>query len=412
MNGKRTGRRSALRGLSSAAAALAFARLSRGATRRWGPISPEMAAGAGFVAGVGLELPAAVVPLGVAGGVVGWAHISGDASHTVGIVAGAGLGVAVALGSRRLWPVAPRGGADLRTVRTASLRDPIATGSGVAVLVNPSSGPGSDRDPVEELRNGLPDATVVELGEGDDLVAALEKLAAGAAALGVAGGDGSLNAGAGVAHEHDLPLLAVPSGTLNHFARDLGVESVAEAVEAVREGQVAAVDLACIDGRPFLNTASFGSYVELVDARERLEERIGKWPALVVALVGVLRRGEPLEVELDGRRRLIWMAFIGNCRYHPSGFAPSWRARLDDGDLDIRVVEAGEPWSRTRLVLAVLTGRLGRCRVYEQRWAPELRVRSLNGALRLARDGETFDGPAEFLVTKYDRPLTVYAPPG
>ena len=370
-----------------------------------------MAAAAGFVAGVGLELPAAAVPLGVAGGVVGWAQISDDASHPVGIVAGAGLGVAIAFGSRRLWPVAPRGGADLRTVRTAGRRDPIVTGAGVAVLVNSGSGSGSDRDPAEELRKGLPEATVVDLGEGEDLVVALETLAAGAEALGVAGGDGSLNAGAGVAHEHDLPLLAVPIGTLNHFARDLGLESVAEAVKAVRHGQVVAVDLACIDGRPFLNTASFGSYVDLVDARERLEERIGKWPAMVLALVGVLRRGEPLDVELDGRRRRIWMIFIGNCRYHPSGFAPSWRARLDDGELDIRVVEAGEPWSRTRLVLAVLTGRLGRCRVYEQRCARELRVRSLAGPLRLARDGETFDGPAEFVVTKYDRPLAVYGPP-
>jgi undecaprenyl-diphosphatase len=104
------------------------------------------------------------------------------------------------------------------------------------------------------------------------------------------------------------------------------------------------------------------------------------------------------------------MIFIGNCRYHPSGFAPAWRERLDDGQLDIRIVDASAPLARLRLVTSVLTGRLGRSRIYEQRLAPQLKVRSLEGPLRLARDGETFDGPEEFVVEKLGRPLTVYAP--
>jgi undecaprenyl-diphosphatase len=63
-----------------------------------------------------------------------------------------------------------------------------------------------------------------------------------------------------------------------------------------------------------------------------------------------------------------------------------------------------------RLVAAVLTGRLGRCRVYEQRLAARLEVRTLGAPLRLARDGETFDGPDHFVVEKLDRGLTVVSP--
>ncbi len=280
----------------------------------------------------------------------------------------------------------------------------------MAVVVNSGAGSALGADPVHALREALPEAQVVGYEGDGDLLALLESAAEAASILGVAGGDGSLNAGAGVAHRHGLRLMVVPAGTLNHFCRDLGVESMADAVKALEQGEIGAVDLACIDGRPFLNTASFGSYVELVDARERLENRIGKWPAMMVALVGVLHRGVPIEVELDGKRRRIWMAFVGNCRYHPSGFAPSWRARLDDGQLDIRVVDADEPWARGRLILALITGRLGRCRVYEQRCAPELRVRSLGGPMRLALDGETFSGGEAFVVSKFDRRLEVYAP--
>ena len=108
-------------------------------------------------------------------------------------------------------------------------------------------------------------------------------------AIGVAGGDGSINAAAAIAAETGKPLFVVPGGTLNHFAYALGLESIADAARAVRDGRAVSVDRAVIDGHTFVNTASIGSYVDLVDAREKLEDRIGKWPAVVVALVRVLR---------------------------------------------------------------------------------------------------------------------------
>lgn len=137
---------------------------------------------------------------------------------------------------------------------------------------------------------------------------------------------------------------------------------------------------------------------------------IGKWPAMIIALVGVLRRSSPTEVEIDGRTRRLWMIFVGNCTYHPHGFAPSWRTRLDDGRLDVRMIDASMPGGRLRLVAAVLTGRLGRCRAYEQIQVRELRIRRLDHDRRLARDGKTFDGSAEFTITKCPEPLLVYAP--
>jgi len=54
---------------------------------------------------------------------------------------------------------------------------------------------------------------------------------------------------------------------------------------------------------------------------------------------------------------------------------------------------------------------LARCAAYEQRFVKELHVRSLESGLRLARDGETFDGSREFVVGKREKPLRVYVPP-
>jgi diacylglycerol kinase family enzyme len=307
------------------------------------------------------------------------------------------------------WRRAHRPPAEVRESRTVALpANP--TGRGVVVAVNPHAG-SNDDGTADAVRTALPEAEVVELDDPADLEDVLAAAAQreGVTAIGAAGGDGTLNRAAAVAHAHQVPLLAIPGGTLNHFARDLGLREEGDALVAVAQGTAVEVDLAHIDGRTFLNTASFGSYAELVDAREALEGRLGKWTALAVAAIKVLRHGSPIEVDLDGQPHLIWMIFIGNCRYQPDGFAPSHRARLDDGQLDLRIIDAGHPWSRTRLVLGLVTGRLGESPVYRQWAARQMLVRSGDGPLRLAADGETFDGGQEVCVEKVGDRLTVYA---
>jgi undecaprenyl-diphosphatase len=279
----------------------------------------------------------------------------------------------------------------------------------VRIVVNPSSGPAWTTAPTDALREGLPGAEIHELEPEDDLEEVLSR--GDPIAIGAAGGDGTLGAVAVIAADRDVPFVAVPSGTLNHLARDLGLDSVDDAVRAVRAGTATRMDLGIAGDRCFVNTLTFGGYAQVVDARERIEHRVGKWPALLVALVREMPRMEPLHVELDGHRMRVWLAWIGNCKYDPSGFGPSWREQLDDGLLDVRLVHGARRFSRTRFVLDVLTGRLGSCPVYEERSAPSLTIRSLDGPLRLAADGETYDGPTELTISKRPRALQVVVPP-
>jgi diacylglycerol kinase family enzyme len=406
----RSRRRAVLRAALGAGAGWA---VMRGTGRRR---AAGMAALAGAAAGaVQEDGPAAVVPA------LGLVAVARRRSLPPVTLAGAVVvGAGAALATRAIWPVAPDEPAQVQAPRRLAL-DPAPGGEGLTVVVNPSAGSAAGGDLVEELARVLPAARLVALDDPGELVTTLERAASepGTRGLGVAGGDGSINAAAGVATAHGLPLAVVPGGTLNHLARDLGVSTVDDVAAAVRAGSAIEVDLPAIDGRRFVNTASFGSYAELVDAREALEERLGKWPAMLVALVRVLRRGEPVEVELDGRRRQLWMIFVGNCRYRPGGFAPTWRERLDDGELDVRLVDAGHPWCRTRLVLALLTGQLGRSAVYDRWRTTALVARSCDEPLRLACDGETFDASgSEVVIAKDGTRVAVFAagavsaPPG
>ena len=387
--GGRFERRAAMRGLLAATLAA--------------PGGPT-ASMAAMTTGAALESPAAAIPFAAA-----TALAAVRRRQPLDLVVAA-LATGGALATRKFWPIAPKEAAQLAPVFTHVDQRPSEDGDGIVLIANANAGPALSGNPAAEVKEELPAAEIVEVDSPEEFAEALRDAGRRAVAIGVAGGDGTLNAGAAVAVAADKPLMVIPAGTLNHLARDLGLIGVADAVHAVKHGQTVCMDVGLIDGKTFLNTASFGDYVTLVDARERLESKIGKWPAAIVALVRVLRRAEPVEVELDGTRRRLWMIFIGNCRYHPSGFTPSWRERLDDGLLDIRVVDAAQPYSRTRLVAAIITGRLGRSRVYDQWRAERLEVKSLQGPLRLARDGETFDGSAEFSVEKQPQALAVFVP--
>jgi undecaprenyl-diphosphatase len=309
---------------------------------------------------------------------------------------------------------------DVPTARPRRIPDPDARpapdGAGVRLAVNPHSGPAWRGNPIEHLRHSLPAADVRELGPDDDLVAVLsDGVDDDVVAVGAAGGDGTLSAAATVALAHGRVLVAVPSGTFNHLARDLGLDEPDDAVAAVRAGTVTHMDIGVVDAdgerRTFLNTLSFGGYTAVVDARERLQPRLGKWLALAVALATELPRMTPLDLELDGRRRPVWLGWIGNGRYAPDGFGPSWREELDDGVLDVRLVLGDRRGARMRLLADVLAGRLLRSPVYREERVASLSIVSHDGPLRLAVDGETFDGADHVDVTKLRRALAVAVPP-
>jgi undecaprenyl-diphosphatase len=288
-----------------------------------------------------------------------------------------------------------------------SSRPPAPDGSGARIVVNPTAGPAWSSSAVDELRAELPAADIVELGDGDDLETLLRDPAYDV--IGAAGGDGTLAAAAAIAADREVPLLAVPGGTLNHLARDLGLASAADAIEGLREGGIACVDLGAAGDRTFVNTITFGGYRAVVDTRERLEGAIGKWPALVAALVWELPRMEPCRVELDGAPVEVWLAWIGNGAYEPPGLAPAWREHLDDGLLDVRLLHGGR-LARVRFVVAALLGRLTSLGVYSERRVASLHVRSRSGPLPRGADGEPFDGPEEITIEKRPRALQVILP--
>jgi diacylglycerol kinase family enzyme len=148
------------------------------------------------------------------------------------------------------------------------------------LIMNPRSGDGkvAKFDLKRKAEDLGADVFLID-GPGPVDVEAVAELAVadGADLLGVAGGDGTQALVAGVAAEHGLPFVVITAGTRNHFALDLGLDRAdpAACLAALTDGVDLQVDLGTIDGRTFVNNASFGAYAEIVQTPQYRGDKLG-----------------------------------------------------------------------------------------------------------------------------------------
>jgi diacylglycerol kinase family enzyme/membrane-associated phospholipid phosphatase len=385
--------------------------------------SGHSASAAAFATAVALESPRLGLVVGPLAAAVAYSRVHVGVHWASDVVVGAAVGTGLASLTQRWWPVRRSDEARARPMDTVPV---LSDGEGLVLISNQRSWD-PEYDPATELSAALPKA-VVHSAEPDrdldeQLDTTLREHNGWVRAIGVAGGDGTVAAAAAVAGRWKLPLVVVPTGTLNHFARDVGVYDLQEAVDASGAGEAVAVDLALVELHPgrgadpesedvarlhcFLNTASLGSYPDLVRLREQWQPRWGKWPAFAAALITVLRKAEPVSIKIDDKWRKVWFLFVGNGPYHPKGMVPAWRPTLDSGQLDVRLLRADVRFSRTRAVACLLLGAFGHSRVYQEWETPELDVELAVPGM-LATDGEVIGTAGRYTFRVAPDPIAVY----
>ena len=272
----------------------------------------------------------------------------------------------------------------------------------VEVILNASAGAGdceSARELLEKIFNETGARACVRLARGGDEIAALARRAArddNCRAVWAGGGDGTVSTVAAALVNTDKALGVLPLGTLNHFAKDLGLpQDLEEAARALLAGRTARVDAAEVNGRVFINNSGLGLYPSIVRERELRQERhgLGKWAALAWATLSVLHRYPYLTAKLsaDGRtlsRRTPFL-FVGNNEYELDAFRIGARSRLDAGRLCVHLTrrDAGR-LGLVRLALRALTGRLREDRDFESLTTDELTIETHQRHARVSLDGE------------------------
>lgn len=139
---------------------------------------------------------------------------------------------------------------------------------------------------------------------GKDLIGELKRAAQDTELLLAGGGDGTISAAAAIAYARRIPLAVLPAGTMNLFARSLGIPLDLEAaLNALAGGELGDVDIATANGRPFIHQFSIGIHPKLVKLREQLtyRSRVGKMMASTRAAFGAVVRPPNFWAEVTTR---------------------------------------------------------------------------------------------------------------
>jgi diacylglycerol kinase family enzyme len=292
----------------------------------------------------------------------------------------------------------------------------------IAAVVNAGAGSGNGetlRDAIIELGENYGLAVNVDLVVGPDIAAAarraVEAVQAGAAdVVAAGGGDGTIRSVAEAVADTGIPLAILPLGTLNHFARDLGIPlDINQAMAAIAAGEVRAVDVGEVNGRLFINNSSIGIYPYLVTERDRRRRTgLSKWAAMALAVLRLTRRfpRRRLRLSAGGIDRPYRTAclFVGNNEYDMN-FLSLGRRKLDGGRLHLYVSKPLTPlaflWFAIRAGLGLRLPELDRLEVE----AAEIATRT--SRLPVALDGEVEMMAPPLRYRARPAALTVIVPP-
>jgi diacylglycerol kinase family enzyme len=202
------------------------------------------------------------------------------------------------------------------------------------------------------------DARIVE---GKELIDALRRAAGEAEVLLAGGGDGTISAAAGIAFKQKVPLAVLPAGTMNLFARSLQLPMNLEAaLEAIAGGEIAKLDIATANGRPFVHQFSVGIHAKLVKMREQLtyKSRVGKMMASTRAFVSALSNAPNFHADVLTPKGVERRATAGiSVSNNPLDGALAVAERLDRGVLGIYIIAPLTPWVVARLAIGAVRGK-------------------------------------------------------
>lgn len=270
----------------------------------------------------------------------------------------------------------------------------------IPVVINAASGDGHTTEWADTLTKkfracGL-EARITLAKSGDEITDAVQRaVAAGAPIVVAGGGDGTINAVASILVGTDSMLGVLPLGTLNHFAKDLGIPlELDEAIRHIAAGHAISVDAGEVNGRVFLNNSSLGLYPDIVREREKQQRRLGrgKWLAFCWACMMALHRFPFLNVRLsiEGEQhvRRTAFVFIGNNEYLMEGFNIGARECLDTGLLSLYVSHHTGRLGLLRLALSALFGRIRQAKDFDVVSTGEILIETRHKQMRVATDGE------------------------
>jgi diacylglycerol kinase family enzyme len=287
------------------------------------------------------------------------------------------------------------------------------------VVLNERAGTLIDRDPREvkaELQGhfgGRGRTVEVILAHGSHIRRAIDHAAASDHdTIIVGGGDGSASYAAQRLSGSGKALGVLPLGTVNLLARDLGMPTdLSEALHALEVANPTRIDVGLLNGRVFHTLSGVGFFSQMARAREETRDLPGKLLRLAAAAARAFQRTGrfTLDIAIDGRARQIDSVAVlvtVNCF---SG--EEWRrAKLDDGTLEVHILEDAGALARLKAGADLLTGAWRENPDIQSFRARRIAIGGARRRAWVATDGELVRERTPLVYELRPRELTVLVP--
>lgn len=281
------------------------------------------------------------------------------------------------------------------------------------VVINPIAGPGRTRtigacvDLAKSVltAGGYDTEVLTTRGPTDAFEFSTDAAKNGVDLLVAWGGDGTVNGVACAAANANVNFAIVPGGSGNGLARDLGVPFDSRAaLSLAATGRVRRIDAGDLHGWLFFNVAGIGFDARIAERLASPGHRRGLL-GYILATYGELREYEPGTYSIRGAfdvqgsthmadildHRALFIA-LANSRQYGNGAQIAPKALLDDGMIEIVVVEPQSGLRIMRQVPAFFRGTLCEGPGILMRSAASMEISSAN-PIRFHVDGEPRTGP-------------------
>jgi diacylglycerol kinase family enzyme len=176
------------------------------------------------------------------------------------------------------------------------------------------------------------------------------------------GGDGTISSAAEVAFGAGVPLAVLPAGTMNLFARALGIPlDLRAALVTLASGELASVDIATANGRPFIHQFGVGIHARLVRIRagmiyrSRWGKMLASLRAIASAIVNPPRFETTIRTKSGSETRHVSGVSVSN-NILGEGHTP-YADKLDDGVLGVYIARPMSAFALAALAAGILVGR-------------------------------------------------------
>ncbi len=291
----------------------------------------------------------------------------------------------------------------------------------VTLIVNAKSGRRDSDARIDEIRARL-EPLVGELKlrqprRGAEIAqAARDAVEDGSDVVAVLGGDGSQSAVAGVLAGSGVAMAVLPGGTFNYFARELGIETLESALDALVAGRLRARDLGAINGRVFINNASFGFYPHILEHREAVYQnwgrsRIAAYWSILLALRD-LNDPMGLTVTADGapRRFHTTLAFVARSAFQLESLGLEGAEAVRAGRFALFIAKGKSRGALIAACVRLMLGNVVRGEDFELVIAEDMVISSSSSRRLVALDGEKEHMSAPFRITMLHDALQVFVP--